>query len=101
MNSDTASSGETSVLYAKSLKHAVFIGENSMGCNTFGNVASYQLKHSGIVLRVPNIINLCKNPGDCMEGKGFVPDYWVDHPDVQAQVIRWLQDRKSYMPNLD
>ncbi len=100
MNSDTASSGETSVLYAKSLRHAVFIGENSMGCNTFGNVASYQLKHSGIVLRVPNIINLCRNPDDCVEGKGFTPDYWVDHTDVQAEVIRWLQNPGTYVPKL-
>jgi len=98
MNSDTGSSGETSVLYAKSLKNAIFIGENSMGCNTFGNVASYQLKHSGIVLRVPNMINLCKNPDDCAEGKGFTPDFWVDALDVQAEVIRWLRNRKTYMP---
>jgi len=91
MNSGTASSGETSVLYAKSLKRAVFIGENTMGCNTFGNVAGYQLKHSGIVMRVPNMINLCRYPGDCEEGKGFTPGYWVDAPDVQAQVMRWLQ----------
>jgi hypothetical protein len=93
MNSGTASSGETSVLYAKCLKHAVFVGENSMGCNTFGNVAGYQLKHSGVVLYVPNMINLCREPGDCEEGKGFTPDYWVDAPDVQAQVMRWLQKK--------
>jgi len=98
MNSDTASSGETSVLYAKSLKHAVFIGESSMGCNTFGNVASYQLKHSGIVVCVPNMINLCGNPDDCAEGKGFAPDYWVDASDVQAEVIQWLKNRGTYTP---
>jgi hypothetical protein len=98
MNSDTGSSGETSVLYAKSLKHAVFVGENSMGCNTFGNVASYQLKNSGIVMCVPNMINLCRNPDDCVEGKGFSPDYWVDALDVQAEVIRWLKNREAYVP---
>ena len=98
MNSGTASSGENSVLYAKCLKHAVFIGENTMGCNTFGNVASYQLKHSGIIVRVPNMINLCRNPGDCEEGKGFTPDYWVDAADTQEEVIRWLEDREGYMP---
>jgi hypothetical protein len=98
MNSGTASSGETSVLYAKSLRKAVFIGENSMGCNTFGNTASYQLRHSGIVLRVPNIINLCRDPDDCAEGKGFTPDFWVDSPDVRAEVIRWLRNPESYMP---
>ncbi len=99
MNSDTASSGETSVLYAKCLRNAVFIGENTMGCNTFGNVASYQLTHSGIVLRVPNMINLCKNPDDCAEGKGFSPDFWVDSEDAQAEVIRWLSNRATYTPD--
>lgn len=100
MNSDTASSGETSILYAKSLKSVVFIGENSMGCNTFGNIASYQLSNSNIILRVPNMINLCKNPDDCVEGKGFTPDYWVDSVDVQSEVISWLNNPETYTPRL-
>lgn len=100
MNSDTASSGETSVLMAKSLRHVVFIGENSMGCNTFGNVASYQLTNSNIILRVPNMINLCKNPDDCIEGKGFAPDFWVDSTDVQSEVICWLRNPETYTPRL-
>ena len=54
INGDTASAGETAVLYAKSLKHFILIGENSMGCNTFGNVAGYSLKHSKIIARIPN-----------------------------------------------
>lgn len=99
MNSDTASSGESSVLFAKSLRNVVFIGENSMGCNTFGNVASYQLTNSNIILRVPNMINLCKNPGDCVEGKGFTPDFWVDNTDVQSEVVKWLTNPHSFMPN--
>ncbi|MEA5040606.1 MAG: S41 family peptidase [Clostridiaceae bacterium] len=100
MNSDTASAGESSVLFAKSLRSVVFIGENSMGCNTFGNVASYQLTNSSMILRVPNMINLCKNPEDCVEGKGFTPDFWVDHPDVQEETVRWLSNPRTFMPNL-
>jgi hypothetical protein len=98
MNSDTASSGESSVLFAKSLKNVVFIGENTMGCNTFGNVSSYLLPHSNIVLRVPNMINQCKNPDDCIEGKGFTPDFWVDSEDVQSEVIAWINEPDSYFP---
>lgn len=100
MNRDTASSGESSVLFVKSLRNVVFIGENSMGCNTFGNVASYQLTNSNIILRVPNMINLCKNPGDCVEGKGFTPDFWVDNTDVQGEVVKWLNNPHSFIPNL-
>ena len=90
VNSDTASSGETAVLYAKSLKNFILMGENTMGCNTFGNVADYQLPHSQIVCRIPNVINLCGNPSDCMEGHGFTPDYWVDSRDVEGKVLNWL-----------
>ena len=65
-----------------------------MGCNTFGNVAGYELVHSHIVCRIPNTVNLCANPDDCMEGYGFTPDYWVDSDDVEGEVIKWIQ-RKS------
>lgn len=101
MNSDTASSGETSILYSKSLRNSIFIGENSMGCNTFGNIASYQLTNSNIIMRVPNMINLCKNPDDCIEGKGFSPDYWVDNTDVQSEVIRWLRNNDTFSPTFN
>ncbi len=90
VNSDTASSGETAVLYGKSLRNFVLIGENTMGCNTFGNVAAYQLAYSRIVCRIPNVVNLCENPSDCEEGRGFTPDYWVDSPDVEAEAVAWI-----------
>ncbi len=90
VNSDTASSGESAVLYARSVKNLVLIGENTMGCNTFGNIASYVLTNSGIVCHVPNVVNLCKNPEDCQEGKGFAPDFWVDSTDVEGEVTEWL-----------
>ncbi len=92
INGDTASSGETAVLYAKSLKNFILIGENSMGCNTFGNVESYSLKHSKIIVRIPNTLNLCTNPDDCAEGKGFTPDFWVDSSNVQDDVLTWIRD---------
>lgn len=91
VNSDTASSGESAVLYARSCKNLLLIGENTMGCNTFGNVESYELPHSRIVCRIPNVINLCPNPNDCLEGYGFVPDYWVDSEDVEGEVLNWLK----------
>lgn len=92
INGDTASSGETAVLYAKSIKRFILIGENSMGCNTFGNVASYSLKNSKIIARIPNVINLCGNLNDCIEGKGFTPDFWVDSTDVQNDVLSWIKE---------
>lgn len=93
VNSDTASSGETAVLYARSCKKLLLIGENTMGCNTFGNVTSYELPYSRIVCRIPNVINLCSDPNDCLEGYGFTPDYWVDSEDVEGEVLKWLKRR--------
>lgn len=92
VNSDTGSAGETAVLYGKSLRNFILIGENTMGCNTFGNVASYELTNSHIICRIPNVINLCEDPADCIEGGGFTPDYWVDSVDVESEVLRWIED---------
>ena len=91
VNSDTASSGESAILYARSCKNLLLIGENTMGCNTFGNVASYELPNSRIVCRIPNVVNLCADPEDCKEGYGFAPDYWVDSEDVEGEVLHWLK----------
>lgn len=91
VNSNTASSGESAVLYGRSCKNFILIGENTMGCNTFGNVAGYELPHSHIVCRIPNTINLCLDPDDCIEGKGFTPDYWVDSEEVETEVINWIK----------
>ena len=91
VNSGTASSGETAVLYGRSVRDFLLIGENTMGCNTFGNVQSYALKNSGILCRIPNVINLCENPDDCKEGYGFEPDYWVDSENVEEEVVKWLE----------
>lgn len=91
VNSGTASSGETAVLYGRSVSDFLLIGENTMGCNTFGNVRNYMLKNSGILCRIPNVINLCENPGDCKEGYGFEPDYWVDSENMEEEVVRWLE----------
>lgn len=90
VNSQTASSGESAVLYARSCKNLLLIGENTMGCNMFGNVASYELPHSRIVCRIPNVVNLCADPDECKEGYGFTPDYWVDSDDVEGEVLKWL-----------
>ena len=95
VNSDTASSGESAVLYARSCKNLLLIGENTMGCNTFGNVASYELEHSHIICRIPNTINLCQDPEDCIEGYGFSPNYWVDSDDVEGEVIKWIKNNKE------
>ncbi|MCM1062175.1 MAG: S41 family peptidase [Eubacterium sp.] len=92
INGDTASSGETAILYAKSLRNFILIGENSMGCNTFGNVASYSLKNSKIAVRIPNTLNLCADPEDCAEGKGFTPNFWVDSVNVQDDVLKWIKE---------
>ena len=90
VNSGTASSGETAVMYGRSVRDFILIGENTMGCNTFGNVRGYTLKHSDIICRIPNVINLCENPAECKEGYGFEPNYWVDSENVEEEVIKWL-----------
>lgn len=74
------------------MRNIVLVGENTMGCNTFGNVNAFVLPYSKIICRVPNVINLCGNPEECVEGHGFDPDYWVDSEDVEGEVIKWLSE---------
>lgn len=51
------------------------------------------MAHSQIACSIPNVINLCEEPADCEEGKGFAPDYWVDSPDVEGEVVAWLNGK--------
>lgn len=89
VNTKVASSGESAVSYAKSVRNCVLIGENTMGCGNFGDVISYKLPHSGMVMTVPYKLFV----GMFKEGEGFTPDLWVDNEDVTGEVVKWLSDK--------
>ena len=91
INSGNASSGECAIDYAHNVKNCVTIGENTMGCGTFGEVLSYQLPHTQMIICVASKIFLVEN---FKEGEGFLPDYWVDSTDVLGEVVRWIRETR-------
>lgn len=94
INTHVASSGESAVSYAKSVRNCVLIGENTMGCGNFGDVISYKLPYSGMIMTVPYKLFI----GMFKEGEGFTPDLWVDKEDVAGEVLKWLSNKQTYMP---
>ena len=74
-NKGIASSGESAVKYAASVKNAVFVGGATAGCGQFGDVRRFRLPNSGISFRMGYKVF---NMDGFEEGKGFLPDYWVD-----------------------
>ncbi|MHB1485151.1 MAG: S41 family peptidase [Saccharofermentanales bacterium] len=93
-NSQIASSGESAVSFAKSIKNTILIGENTRGCGNFGDTLSFRLPHTNMIMVVPHKLFL----GMFREGEGFTPDFWVDNEDVQGEVIKWLSDPNAYTP---
>ena len=74
-NKGIASSGESALKYAASVKNAVFVGSATAGCGQFGDVRRFRLPNSGISFRMGfKVFNM----DGFEEGKGFLPDYWVD-----------------------
>ena|GEM_PF-4687590 len=97
INSGNASSGECAIDYARNVKKCVTIGENTMGCGTFGETLTYELPHTKMTMQVASKIFLVEN---FKEGEGFLPDFWVDNADVKDETVRWLNNPETYMPNL-
>ncbi len=73
---------------ARSVPNCVVVGQNSSGASTFGDILSYQLPRSGIILHLPYKLFL----EGINEGEGFEPDYWVDSSDVQGELLAWLKN---------
>ena len=92
INSGNASSGECAIDHARNVKKCVTIGENTMGCGTFGETISYELPHTRMIMQVASKIFLVEN---FKEGEGFLPDYWVDNTDVLGETIRWLNENED------
>lgn len=97
MNRGVASSGEATVAYSRSVKNSLLIGENTAGIGTFGEVRSYVLPNSGIRLWLPSKLFL--SPG-LLEGRGFLPDYWLDSDTPVAEIVRWLNHPDDYQAPL-
>lgn len=75
MNKSTASSGEDAVAVAKNIPGTIFAGSASCGCDTFGDCIPYQLPNSKMIFYF-GYKYFAHNSFE--EGKGYLPDYWID-----------------------
>jgi hypothetical protein len=67
INGSTASAGEGLIMRLSQAENVVLVGENSMGCLTFGNAGAHQLPHLDKEFR---------------EEEGLIPDLWVPAADA-------------------
>lgn len=92
MNKATASSAEMGISPSYHLKNAVRIGSASFGCGTFGNCILFQLPNSKIVFRFGH--RLFFHEG-FEEGKGFLPDFWIDDKNPVYVVEQYLKETRQ------
>lgn len=92
INKATASSAEMGISSAYSVKNVVCVGSGSLGCSTFGNCVMFQLPNSKILFRFGH--NLFYHDG-FDEGKGFMPDYWIDDAEPVGVIQGFLKKKKA------
>lgn len=86
-NKMTASSGEAAIAHAYSCKNVVFVGSASAGVGLFGDIKSYLLPRSKIYASIPFKVFFEGKE----EGKGFLPDYWLDSKNPTKYLENWLK----------
>lgn len=90
VDANTASSAETFVLMAKRDSRTIVVGENTRGMARFGEIKLYSLPHSGIRLQAGS--KLFEDPeGGFREGRGIVPDYWLESSDSISEIVGILR----------
>lgn len=72
-----ASAGEGVVSFLMNqVENVVFVGENTMGALTFGQLSAHRLPHSNLLAYLPIKLNVPLDM-EIREARGFAPDYWV------------------------
>ncbi|MEA3438900.1 MAG: S41 family peptidase, partial [Chloroflexota bacterium] len=81
INGSVASAGEGMVMRLSQAENVVLVGENSMGCLTFGNSGAHQLPHSKLMVWLPINFGLYLDK-EFREEVGLMPDLWVPAEDA-------------------
>ncbi|MCP5098378.1 MAG: hypothetical protein GY943_22745 [Chloroflexi bacterium] len=95
MDSGSASSAESFVGFLRQLPHVVFIGENTAGTGTFGEIMIFSLPHTGVQVVFGHKLFLQPDLAP-FEEVGYQPDLWVPADkalDYALQAIEagWIQ----------
>lgn len=87
-NKGVASSGESAVKFAESVKNVHFVGGATSGCGQFGDLRRYRLANSGIQFVMGYKVF---NMDGFEEGKGLVPDYWLDTTEPYSDIEGYIR----------
>lgn len=87
-NKVVASSGEAAIMYARNVKNVCFVGSATAGCGQFGDNVTYELDNSKLRFRMGYKVF---NMDGFDEGKGLLPDYWLDSENPVEDVIEYTK----------
>ena len=76
---------ESFIMLARQLPGTLVIGENTGGTREFALSRPYRLPESGVFINIP--ISRIHHPDPAVrfvEGRGYLPDFWVDEEDARA-----------------
>ncbi len=90
-NGRVASAGEGLVMRASQAENVVLVGENTMGCLTFGNAGIHQLPHSRLRVKMPINFGLYLD-GKPREEIGIAPDFWVPAADAVNYTVAAIRN---------
>ena len=92
MNHAVASSAEMGISPSFYVKNAVRVGSGSLGCSGFGECVTFQLPNSKVIFCFGHKLFYHEK---FEEGKGFLPDFWIDDANPVHVVERYLKKRKE------
>lgn len=90
MNHATASSAEMGISPSYYVKNAIRVGSGSLGCSGFGECVMFQLPDSKLVFRFGHKLFYHEK---FEEGKGFLPDYWIDDANPVRVVEEFIKSK--------
>jgi len=94
MDNRIGSAGDTFVGYLRQLENVLFVGANTMGVLTTGNVGSAVLPYSRLKVNFGVSLNVRTDLSQ-FEGIGFVPDLWVAPNDALERTLKFIERQKE------
>ncbi|MCA9608655.1 MAG: hypothetical protein KC619_23790 [Myxococcales bacterium] len=77
---------ETSVLLARQIPGTLVVGENTEGTMKVGELRHYRLPETGVWVSVGRRAHRDRALGGFPEGRGYLPDVWLDGDDVEGDL---------------
>jgi len=92
MNHAVASSAEMGISPSFYVKNAIRVGSGSLGCAGFGECVTFQLPNSKIIFCFGHKLFYHEK---FEEGKGFLPDFWIDDENLVGVVEEHIKRKKE------